>query len=418
MRKNLGVLDAEERARLGLAPDRPYFEGFDAARVPSPCFVIDRAALQYNLDVLSEVARESGAEILLALKAFSAFSVFDQVRAALPGVCASGLNEARLGRESGFGHVTTFSAAYRDDQIDAILEQSDHVIFNNLGQWAAFRDRALAAREKRPSLSFGLRVNVNLPLGDHPIYDPSAPGSRLGTPRGEFDARLRELFPGSDPHRLPDGLEGIHVHNLCEQGTGPLEKTLEALERDWGDILRSGSAKWLNLGGGHHITKPDYDRARLVEIVRRLRREYGVEVFLEPGEAVAIHTGILVSSVLDVARNGVRLAVLDASAVCHMPDTLEMPYRAEVWNSGEGAFTYRLGSQSCLAGDVMGDYGFPRELERGDRLVFDDMSHYTMVKTNTFNGVDLPSIALWDSRDGSLEVVRSFGYDDFKTRLS
>lgn len=427
----------ELRKRLGLAPDRPYFEGFEPETIPTPSFVVDRAALQYNLDILSDVAAQSGAEILLALKAFSTFALFDQVRAALSGSCASGPHEARLGRETIGKQVHAYAAAYSEAQFEELLETADHIVFNNLGQWLRFRDRARAARDSqqrareaagRLSLSFGIRINPEQPEGAVAIYDPSAPGSRLGTTRAEFNATLAEASgaaPTTPWPALLDGLEGFHIHNLCEQGLEPLLRTLEKVEAVWGDLLSQPQVRWINLGGGHHITKPDYDRAGLIALVRRLSKRYNAQIILEPGEAIAIHTGVLVSTVLDLSRNGATsLAVLDSSATCHMPDTLEMPYRSEIWNaegptpSQQFPFLYRLGSQSCLSGDVMGDYAFAEPLKLGERLVFDDMAHYTMVKTNTFNGIPLPSIYLWDSRTKQIELVRSFGYEDFFGRLS
>jgi len=432
---------SELKRRLGLAPDRPYFEGFDPAEVPSPSFVIDRAALQYNLDILSDVAERSGAEILLALKAFSAFAVFDQVSEALSGCCASGPHEARLGREKIGKQVHSYSAAYSEEQLEELFVTSDHIVFNNLAQWLRFRaranevrveQRAVRAATGRAQLSYGIRINPEQREGTVDLYDPSAPGSRLGTTRQQFDQTLAAAL-GIEQSKLftvlqqgwPEplqGLEGLHFHNLCEQGVEPLERTLATVEEVWGDLLCRPEIGWLNMGGGHHITKPDYNRERLIELVRRCREQYQLKVILEPGEAIAIHTGILVSTVLDLSQNGsTLLATLDCSATCHMPDTLEMPYRAEIWGAEPPAVlphTYRLGSQSCLAGDVMGNYSFAKPLQIGDRVIFDDMSHYTMVKTNTFNGIPLPSIVLWDSRTKKLEVVRSFGYRDFLERLS
>ncbi|KGE71435.1 carboxynorspermidine decarboxylase [Spirochaeta lutea] len=424
----------------GLAPDRPYFRGFDPSSVPTPCFVVDRAALQYNLDILSGISRDSSADILLALKAFSMFATFDQVRSSLSGTCASGVHEARLGREFVDKQVHSFAPAYNHQDLLQLLELSDHIVFNTPGQWARYSPACLEAHHINPSLRFGLRINPEHSEGTTPLYDPAGPFSRLGTSRQAFTRYLETLgdSPGTAspvdsassglvtdswfrPGGILHGISGLHMHSLCEQDSFALERTVHALEEAWADVLARPEITWLNLGGGHHITKPYYDRSHLTALIHRLSSAYNLKIYLEPGEAIAIHTGILVTQVLDTLWNGMDLAILDTSATAHMPDTLEMPYRPDIWGAGlpgDEAHTYRLGGQTCLAGDILGDYSFPRPLNPGDRLVFDDMAHYTMVKTTTFNGIGLPSLALYDSRTGAVEVVKSFGYTDFKSRLS
>ncbi|MFW6363061.1 MAG: carboxynorspermidine decarboxylase [Spirochaeta sp.] len=419
----------------------------DPARFPSPCFVLDSAALERNLQILSQVQQDSGAVILMALKAFAMHAAFPQIRRHLGGVCASGPHEARLGREEFGGMVHTFAAAYSGHDLEQVLELSDHIVFNSCGQWQRFRERCLAAAAERRDtgrpLSFGLRLNPEHSEGTVPLYDPCAPYSRLGI----TETRLREYLSG-DPRGL-EGITGLHMHTLCEQGADALERTLEVFEQRFADILPQ--MEWINLGGGHHITQPDYDRGLLVRLVTGLRERWGVQVYLEPGEAVVINTGVLVCSVLDVTRNGMDIAILDISATAHMPDVLEMPYRPEIrgaWDprlrfpqpiseqhlqphpqyaqpqpegleaARQPAHVYRLGGMSCLSGDVIGDYAFSRPLQPGDRIVFEDMSHYTMVKTTMFNGVHHPAIALYNPEDDSVHVVRRFGYPDFRDRLS
>ena len=383
------------------------FRRFDTRRVPSPCFVIDEAAIEQNLRVLGRVQRESGARILLALKAFSMFSLAPLIARYLSGTCASGLHEARLGREEFGGEVHTFCAAFTERELQQVLQISDHVVFNSFSQWTRFREMALAAREKRPGLEFGLRVNPEHSEGKVPIYDPCAPGSRLGIPLSQF--RADEL----------DGISGLHMHTLCEQDFPPLQRTVAAFEEKFGPFIPR--MKWINFGGGHHITRSGYQVDELIEMLVRLRDRHGVQLYLEPGEAIAYHCGVLVSEVLDLTWNGLAQAILDTSATCHMPDVIEMPYRAQVIGGGEsGEFphTYRLGGQTCLAGDVLGDYSFAEPLRVGQRLVFEDMAYYTMVKTTTFNGINLPAIAIWNSDTDEIRVVREFGYEDFRGRLS
>lgn len=389
------------------------FEQFDPTRVPSPCFVVDEVALEQNLALLKKVQDESGAKVLLALKAFSMFSFAPLISRYLSGTCASGLHEALLGHEEFKGEVHTFSAAFTESELRDILIISNHVVFNSIAQWQRFQPLIKAAKAERPELKFGLRVNPMHSEGTTPLYDPCAPGSRLGIPA---DQLLNVL--NTNPEVLED-ISGLHFHTLCEQDFGALDRTLAVVESQFGDWLKT--LDWLNLGGGHHITAPDYDVNALINRLKAVKEAYQVQVYLEPGEAIAIHTGVLVSEVLDITHNAMPLAILDTSATCHMPDTLEMPYRAEIFNAGEAnekPHTYRLGGQTCLAGDVMGDYSFDQPLHIGQRLIFDDMSHYTMVKTSTFNGINLPSIAIWNSKTDSLNIVKQFGYADFKQRLS
>ena len=382
-------------------------ETFDPDRVPSPCFVVDELAVERNLKILHRVQEESGAKVLAALKAFSLWRLAPLVAKYLSGTCASGLHEARLGREEYGGEVHVFSAAYTERDLREILKLADHVVFNSFGQWQRFQPLIQEARIARPHLRFGLRINPQHSEGDVPIYDPCAPCSRLGIPLSQFEGQSLE------------GITGLHFHTLCEQDVEPLKRTLVAVEEKFGHLLPQ--MEWVNFGGGHHITEPGYQVDELIELIRDFSTRYQVQVFLEPGEAVAIHTGVLVTEVLDLAWNDMAQAILDTSATCHMPDILEMPYRPTVIGAGlpgELAHNYRLGGMTCLAGDVIGDYSFASPLEVGRRLVFDDMSHYTMVKTTTFNGINLPSIALWNPETDQLRVIRQFGYEDFRQRLS
>ena len=381
------------------AGDPGAFVRFDLTRVPSPCFVVDAAAVERNLSVLADVGTRSGAHVLSALKAFSMFELAPLVRRYLQGTCASGLYEARLGRESYGGEVATFCAGYKASEIDQIVALSDHMIFNSAAQLARFGPVARAAGRQ-----VGLRINPEHSEGEVPKYDPCAPHSRLGMP-------VSQLTP-----EIAAQVDGFHMHTLCEQGFAPLARTWDAVEGRLVPYLPD--LKWLNFGGGHHITRADYDREALVELIRSLRGRWGLDIYLEPGEAVALDAGILVGEVLDLPENGMPLAITDISATCHMPDVIEAPYRpALLGEAGQGT-TYRLGGPSCLAGDVIGDYAFETPLQVGTRVAFLDQAHYSMVKTNAFNGVALPAIALWDSRDDSLRMVREFGYEDFRDRLS
>ncbi|WP_166416244.1 carboxynorspermidine decarboxylase [Cochlodiniinecator piscidefendens] len=381
------------------AGDAGAFREFDLSRVPSPCFVVDEIAVERNLKILADVGAESGAHVLSALKAFSMFSLAPLVRKYLRGTCASGLYEARLAREEYGGEVATFCAGYKADEISEIIELSDHVIFNSVSQKIRFLRQC-----RDGGVQVGLRINPEHSEGEIPKYDPCAPCSRLGMPISQLNADAL------------DGVDGIHMHTLCEQGFEPLARTWEAIEAQLQPYLHG--LKWVNFGGGHHITRADYDRAALVEFIKDIRTKYGVEVYLEPGEAVALDAGILVGEILDLPENDIKLAITDISATCHMPDVIEAPYRPALLDEVEAGYSYRLGGPSCLAGDVIGDYTWAQSLSVGDRFAFLDQGHYSMVKTNTFNGVALPTIALWNSETDALRIVRSFDYDDFKSRLS
>ncbi|WP_081885881.1 carboxynorspermidine decarboxylase [Haloferula sp. BvORR071] len=397
-------------------------------------YVISIAALRRNAAILRETADAAGCKIVLALKGFSCWKAFPYIREYLDGCCASGLWEALLARDYFGKHVVTYSPAYQEEDIRQLCEFTHHLDFNSLSQWFRFREMVMAhPRFLSGELHCGLRVNPECSTGHTALYDPCVPGSRLGI--------TAEQLEGVDL----TGLSGLHFHTLCEQNSDDLEKTLAAVDEKFGHLLRSPQFTYLNMGGGHWITKPFYDRERLIRLVRETRTKYGVEVWLEPGEAGAIHTGVLRSEVLDVFESaGHKLAILDISATAHMPDVLEMPYRPDVFlatphsalatphsiepavtfegetyqaSTESGEHLYRLGGPTCLAGDVTGDFAFPRPLKAGDILVFDDMAHYTMVKTTTFNGVPHPAIVL-QHEDGRLETIREFGYPDFRDRLS
>jgi carboxynorspermidine decarboxylase len=371
---------------------------------PSPAYVVDLGKLRENLSILDTVQKRSGAKILLALKGFAMWSVFPIIRETLHGVCASSPWEARLGREEFGREVHSFAAGLKESDVKELLQLSNHLVFNSFNQLERFRP--LWERE-RGRVSVGLRVNPEHSEGHTPLYDPCAPCSRLGICLAEFEGRSLE------------GVEGFHFHTLCEQLFEPLERTAGVFKERFGEFLPR--MKWLNLGGGHHITRQGYDIDGLVELVKHFREMYDLEVYLEPGEAIAINTGVLVSEVLDIVNNGMEIAILDVSVTCHMPDILEMPYRPGIcggFDPQEKAHTYRLAGPSCLAGDVIGDWSFDKPLKVGDRLAFLDMAHYTMVKNTTFNGIQLPHICTFEPETGELTVVRSFGYEDFKNRLS
>ncbi|MCA8880626.1 MAG: carboxynorspermidine decarboxylase [Rhodobacteraceae bacterium] len=381
------------------------FARFDLSRVPSPCFVVDAAQVERNCTILADVAARSGAHVFLALKAFAMPALAPVIMRHLAGTAASGLHEARLGRERFAGHVATFNAGFKADELREVLKISDHVIFNSPGQRARFGGIVDEARAAGGRAEIGLRINPEHSEGWNPKYDPAGPCSRLGTPVSQI--RPADL----------EGLDGLHMHTLCEQGFEPLARTWAAVEPKIAGWL--AGMRWLNLGGGHHITRPDYDRDGLVALVRRIRDRHGVEVYLEPGEAVVLQSAILVGEVLDLTENGVPLAISDISATCHMPDVIEAPYRPELLGElpeGEGR-EIRVGGPSCLAGDVIGSFRPAVPWKVGDRFAFLDQAHYSIVKTNTFNGVPLPALAVWDSRTDDLSVVRQFGYDDFAMRL-
>jgi carboxynorspermidine decarboxylase len=395
------------------AGDPGAFAQFDLTRVDSPAFVVDAAKLRENLRVLAEVRDAAGIRMLSALKAFSMWKVAPLIGEYLDGVCTSGLWEARLAGEFYDGEIATYCAAYKPDELDEILRLSDHVIFNTPQQIRRCLPIIEAARARGDAFDIGLRVNPLHPEGDVPRYDPCAPHSRLGFPIDQLTDEDVAL------------IDGIHMHTLCEQDFEPLRRTWDVAF----DHLEPwfGAFKWINLGGGHHITRADYQREELVEFLRDLQEDTGAEVYLEPGEAVALDAGILVGTILDSHWNGMPVAVTDISATCHMPDVLEAPYRpamlgerplsGDLVDEGQDG-AVRLGGPSCLAGDVIGDYRLPVPCEPGQRFAFLDQAHYSMVKTTTFNGVPLPSIWLWDSETDLLECVRRFAYEDFRDRLS
>ncbi|VFQ46574.1 carboxynorspermidine decarboxylase [Desulfoluna butyratoxydans] len=378
---------------------------FDAAAVTTPCFVVDERLIAENLKVLARVKQETGCRILLALKGYAMSSTFPLIRKELDGTCASSVHEAILGHERFGGEVHAFAAAFSAKDVETLMPICDHLVFNSFSQWERFR-KTVAAHPK--PVSCGMRVNPEKSMGATPIYDPCAPGSRLGVRREAFREDLLH------------GIEGLHFHALCEQDSTDLKEVLEAFETTFGKFLPQMT--WVNFGGGHHITRKDYDVGLLIRLINDFQaRHPHLTVYLEPGEAIALNAGFLVSEVLDITRaSDMAIAILDTSASCHMPDVLEMPYRPFIIGSGkkdEKAHTYRLGGLTCLAGDIIGEYSFDEPLKVGDRLVFTDMAIYSMVKTNTFNGIGLPSIYRIDGT-GTLHLERTFGYDDFVNRLA
>jgi carboxynorspermidine decarboxylase len=394
---------------LGNISDLSQFEQLDLSQIKTPAFIVDPSAIEANLALLAFVAEQSGAKILAALKAFSMWHLAPMYQHYLAGTCASGINEALLGKEYYGGEVHVFSAAFSDEEFDAVCEVAHHIVFNSLSQWQHFKQKAL----KFPHIAFGLRINPEHSEGTVELYDPCSAKSRLGITRAEFDQYLTQ-----DPSLL-DGISGIHFHTLCEQGYEPLDRTLAVVEEKFADLL--SHIQWINFGGGHHITHPSYNVAGLISRIQAFKAKYHLDVYLEPGEAIAIHSGVLVASVLDIRGKQHQQAILDTSATCHMPDTLEMPYRPDILGAGlpnEKPYTYQLGGMTCLAGDNLGEYSFDQPLQVGDKLVFLDMAHYTMVKTTTFNGIGLPAIASWNSKNNEYHVVKTFDYQDFKQRLS
>ena len=371
--------------------------------VNTPCYVVDEKKLIENLEILQDIEKQSGCHILLAQKAFSMFSVYPLIGKYLSGTTASGLYEARLGKEEMGKENHVFAPAYKEEHMRELVTICDHIIFNSVAQYEKYKDMC-------KDVSVGLRVNPRCSTqGDHAIYDPCASGSRLGVTKEQLP---ETLFWGEG------GLEGLHFHTLCEQNCDDLITTFRAVEEQFGEILHK--VKWLNMGGGHHITRIDYDREALIRLIQYIRNTYDVEVYLEPGEAIALNAGYLVTEIMDIVKNDMEILVLDASAACHMPDVLEMPYRPPLrdgYEAGEKPYTYRLSSLTCLAGDVIGDYSFEEKVQVGDRLIFEDMAIYSMVKNNTFNGIPLPDICLL-KENGKIEVVKEFSYEDFKGRLS
>jgi carboxynorspermidine decarboxylase len=395
------------------SPLLQYLDNPTGTSIPSPCFVLEEAKLRRNLQLIDSVQQSAGITIILALKGFSMYSAFPLVREYLSGATASSLNEIKLVNEYMQVPAHTYIPAYRDDEFDEVLTRSSHLTFNSWSQWDRFKERVAAYNaaqqaDGKPTVSCGIRVNPQYSEVATEMYNPCVPGSRLGATRNQL------------PDQLPDGLEGIHFHTLCENDSFTLERTLTALESRFDALLHQ--AKWVNFGGGHLMTREGYDTDHLIGLLKAFREKYNVAIILEPGSAIAWQTGVLVSTVLDIVDSqGIDVAILDTSFAAHMPDTLEMPYKPRILNSYHEPVaekpTYRLGGMTCLAGDFMGDYSFDEPLTIGDKLVFDDMIHYTMVKTSTFNGVNLPSIGIWHEND-AFSLVRSYGYDSFKDRLS
>ena len=379
----------------------------------TPCYIIDEKKLKENLTILRDLEQKSGCHVLLAQKAFSMYRLYPLMGEYLSGTTASGLYEARLGKEEMGKENHVFAPAYKKDDMKELVEICDHIIFNSFSQYETHRDMIqahnTALNEKQKKVSIGIRVNPECSTqGEHAIYDPCASGSRLGVTKANF------------PDTLPADIEGLHFHTLCEQDSDDLIKTFHVFEEKFGSYLKSEQMKWLNLGGGHHITRKGYHLKELKDLISYIKETYQVEVYLEPGEAVALNAGYLLTEVMDIVKNDLDILILDASAACHMPDVLEMPYRPplkDAYPAGEKKYTYRLSSLTCLAGDVIGDYSFEKEIHIGDKLLFEDMAIYSMVKNNTFNGIPLPAIVL-RKEDGTTETIKEFGYEDFKGRLS
>ncbi|MCX7923150.1 MAG: carboxynorspermidine decarboxylase [Clostridia bacterium] len=379
-------------------------KNIDFNALPSPCYIVDERLLKKNLEILHSVQERTGCSILLALKGFSMHSVFPLVGKYLKGITSSSLFEARLGYEKMGKEVHIYAPAYVDRDFDEIMKYCDHIVFNSFDQWNKFKDKVKSDTSKK--IECGIRVNPEYSEIKTPIYNPCYKNSRLGVTLSNF--RPDEL----------EGIDGLHFHTMCEQNSDTLERTIKVVDEKFGEYIKK--MKWLNMGGGHHITRPDYDIETLIRSILFFKDKYGVDVYLEPGEAIALNTGYLVSTVLDIVDNGMKVAILDASAACHMPDVLEMPYRPNIIDAGmpdEYAYTYRLGGNTCLAGDIIGDYSFKQPLKPGDKLIFCDMAHYTMVKNNMFNGVNLPAIALYSEEEG-IKVVREFMFEDYSSRLS
>lgn len=375
----------------------------DISSLPTPSYIVDERLLIKNLEKLKSIIDKTGCRILLAQKGFSMFYFYPLIKKYLNGTTASSLYEARLGFEEMGNETHIFNPSYREDEIDEILSMVDHIVFNSFNQWSKYKN---IVKSHERTISCGLRVNPEYSSVETEIYNPTGKFSRFGVTRVNF--KEDEL----------DGIDGLHFHALCEQNSDALEATLVAFEEKFGQYLHG--MKWVNFGGGHHITRDDYDVEKLINCINHIKNKYNVEVYLEPGEAVALNTGFLVTEVLDTIYNEMDILLVDTSAACHMPDVIEMPYRPFIINSGipnEKAYTYKLGGPTCLAGDIIGDYSFDNPINIGDKLIFTDMAHYSMVKNNTFNGINLPSIAVYTEKDG-VKVIRSFKYEDFRNRLS
>ena len=379
-------------------------ENIDINKLPSPCYLVDERLLKKNLEILDSVQKKTGAEIILATKAFSMFSTFPLIGKYLKGVTSSSLFEARLGYEEMGKQVHIFSPAYREDEFDEIMKYSDHIVFNSFNQWKLYRDKIKNYKGKK--IECGIRINPEYSEIETDMYNPCFENSRMGVTLANFE-----------PEEL-EGIDGLHFHTMCEQNSDTLARTIKVVDEKFGKYIKN--MKWLNFGGGHHITRDDYDIQTLIESILYIKNKYDIDVYLEPGEAVALNSGFLVCTVLDIIKNGMDIAILDTSASCHMPDVLEMPYRPNIIGAGnpnEYEYTYRFGGPTCLSGDIIGDYSFKEPLKVGDKLVFCDMAIYSMVKNNTFNGINLPSIVKYSEENG-VEIIKKFGYEDFKGRLS
>ena len=386
----------------------------ELSKLPTPVYVIDVEKLENNLKILNNVEKQTGAKILLAQKCFSGFALYPLISKYISGTTASGIFEARLGKEEMGKENHVFAPAYKDEDMKELVKICDHIIFNSKNQLLKHKATVDSANKSGFNVSVGIRINPEFSTQkDHAIYDPCASGSRMGIRICDIDDEIIE------------NIDGLHFHTLCEQNSDDLEKTLEEVERKFGKYLYK--LKWLNMGGGHHITREDYDVERLIKCINHMKEKYDIEIYLEPGEAVALNAGLNVTTVLDKVSNGITTLILDTSAACHMPDVLEMPYTPPLQDAvdkesfegeiKESNYLYRLAGNTCLAGDVIGDYVFNKEINIGDRLIFEDMAIYSMVKNNTFNGIPLPSIAAMD-KNKECRIIKSFGYEDFKNRLS
>ena len=372
-------------------------------KLPSPCWLLEETLLKKNLELIQEIKSKTGTKVLLALKGYALWKSFPLLKPYLDGCCASGLHEAKLAHETFSKEIHTYSPAFKEDELEEIALISHHLVFNSPAQFKRF---AIQAKNINPNLSLGLRLNPEYSESPKEIYNPCGLNSRLGTTLANFDESILEQC------------DGLHFHALCEQDSDALANVLKNFEETFGKYIPQ--MKWINFGGGHHITRKGYNLEQLITLINNFKEKYSVEVYLEPGEAIGWETGTLITTVLDIVQNGMDIAILDSSAEAHMPDTIIMPYRAEVRSAGkagEKAYTYRLAGNTCLAGDIMGDYSFDAPLQIGDKIIFEDQMHYTMVKATTFNGIKLPSIAIV-RENGDIEVVREFGYEDFKGRLS
>lgn len=378
-------------------------DNIDLNKLPSPCYLVDERLLKKNLERLNYVQEETGANIILATKAFSMYSTFPLIGKYLKGVTSSSLFEARLGYEEMGKQVHIFSPAYRQDEFDEIMKYCDHIVFNSFNQWKLYKDRVKTYINKK--IECGIRINPEYSEIETDIYNPCFENSRMGVTLENF--KIEDL----------DGIDGLHFHTMCEQNSDTLARTIKVIDNKFGKYIKN--MKWINFGGGHHITREDYDMETLIDVILYIKNKYDVDIYLEPGEAVALNSGFLICTVLDVIKNGMNIAIVDTSAVCHMPDVLEMPYRPHIINSGmpnQYEYTYRLGAPTCLVGDVIGDYSFKEPLKVGDKLAFCDMAIYSMVKNNTFNGINLPAIVKYSDEKG-VEIIKKFGYEDFKSRL-